>query len=175
MTINNKFYKKHRKINILNNSKIRQSVRLEQQSDRNNDHVELIKISNPIDDIFKQDADFSVDWSPMDQEYTGDDETDVDPNTAYKEWEILFERIYINLLPFIKTYVLVRVGSGEIDDEAIIESYVVYKFFEVEDIEGTENYKRVKVKIITRFSDGDIWQPYEAKLVFKFVNPQKDY
>lgn len=158
-----------RKLNIIKNRQIDQENRAKKQEADNDLTIRRITKLAPNQSVFKKRSDLSIDWKPMTQAiFFGE----TDPDTQYIDWEIVLERFDERLIPFINVEILYRVSDGSVNDGADIESPDKMIILEVEDLPNETFIKKITVRASFYFSDGDIYLPYEAKLLVTLSHHQ---
>ncbi len=158
-----------RKLGIIRNRQTGQQTKTERQEVGNsNINRDIIRLA-PNHSVFKKRPSLSTDWKPMTfAVFDGD----ADPDTQYIDWEIVLERFDERLISFINVEILYRVSDGSVNDEADIESPSKIIVLEVEDLPNETFIKKVTIRASFYFSDGDIYLPYEAKLLITLSHHQ---
>lgn len=158
-----------RKLEIIRNRQTDQQKKIERQETGNGLINRNIQRLVPNHSVFKKRPDISIDWRPMIHAvfFGGSD-----PDTQYIDWEIVLQRFDERLIPFINVEILYRVADGSINDVANLESPSKIILFEVEDLAGETFIKKVTIRASFYFSDGDVYLPYEAKLLVTLSNHQ---
>jgi hypothetical protein len=158
-----------RKLETIRNLQTDQQTKIERQETGNSLISRNIKRLAPNHAVFKKRPDISVDWQPMIHTvFNGSS----DPDTQYIDWEIVLERFDERLISFINVEILYRVSDGSINDGADIESPSKIILFEVEDLPNETFIKKITLRASFYFSDGDIYLPYEAKLLVTLSHHQ---
>lgn len=158
-----------RKLEIIRNRQTGQQKKTErQETDNSIINRNIVRLA-PNHSVFKKHPSLSTDWEPMTFAIF---DGDVDPDTQYIDWEIVLERFDERLISFINVEILHRVSDGSVNDGADIESPSKIILFEVEDLPNETFIKKITVRASFYFSDGDIYLPYEAKLLITLSHHQ---
>jgi len=158
-----------RKLDIIRNRQTGQQTKTErQEADNGIINRGIVRLA-PNHSVFKKRPNLSTNWKPMTfAVFDGD----ADPDTQYIDWEIVLERFDERLISFINVEIRYRVSDGSVNDGADIESPSKIIVFEVEDLPNETFIKKVTIRASFYFSDGDVYLPYEAKLLATYSNPQ---
>lgn len=151
-----------RKVDIIRNRQIDQQAKANNQSLENDVITRDIKKLSSNHSVFKKHTDLSIDWNLMTQASFFEE---IDPDTQFIDWEIALERFDERLLPFINIEIIYQVSDGSFNDGADIETPSKIILFEIEDLPNEEFIKKVIIRASFYFSDGDIFLPYQAKLL----------
>ena len=158
-----------RKLEIIRNRQTNQQTKAERQETDNSIINHGIVRLAPNHSVFKKRPNLSTEWKPMTLAVF---DGDADPDTQYIDWEIVLERFDERLISFINVEIIYRVSDGSVNDEADIESPSKIIIFELEDLPNETFIKKVTIRASFYFSDGDIYLPYEAKLLITLSHHQ---
>lgn len=159
-----------RKIDSIQNRQIDQRNKSERQSAENILSNRDIKKLSSNHSVFKKHTDLSIDWNVMTQASFFEE---IDPDTQFIDWEIVLERFDERLIPLINIEIIYQVSDGSVNDGADIETPSKIILFEIEDLPNEKFIKKVIIRASFYFSDGDVFLPYQAKLLATFSNPQE--
>lgn len=167
-----------RKLDRIRNAQIKQKVNAERQQARNKLIDERLEIVKPLSSVIKRFRDIGTNWEQMEvATFFSQNPEDADPDTQYKNWEIVIPRLDERLIPFIKAEILLRSGEG-FDDGKVIPAPSKNIVFMVEDLPESNIVKKVTILASIYFGQvggfSDIEHNYFAKLVVSIANPQKD-
>jgi len=158
-----------RRLQFIRNREIENQFKAERQKIQDSLINRDVKKLSPNHSTFKRHKNLTVDWQSMIHAvFNGSS----DPDTQYIDWEVVLERFDERFIPFINIEVLTRVSDGSINDGANIETPNKIVVFELEDLPNETYTKKLTIRASYYFSDGDVFLPYEAKLLITFSHYQ---
>jgi len=169
-----------RKISKLVNDQNNLQSKIDQRKILRPNLVKKLILSEPINLPFKIPIDLSIDFSPMGFFYEG-------TTALFQTWQIVFEKIDIKLIPYLKTEFVYRIGNGDgipIDDTrfhpsssnllGFSSSFIINEVYQEIDLDNEpDNIKKViynKSLYVAPFSFSNL-PDFEVKLYASLMYP----